>query len=266
MNIYTFLFLLLIPYLFAPCIQAGAVANYYKSGNSMTVVNKDITIEISGKDLPKLSISSNALNDTQYTLQFDSMFQVSQTSGSQRYKVGNAYSLSNYKWIIGDATVNQEIVSFSAAGSSGKSNPYISFVIHVNGTGRSFKFDVSILNFPGTMWESNAIGLTTCYSTTTTSGNGNETNVNVDVKDKKECSFGGANLSIISNANLLASTKTVNAQLQPGDKANSMCIVYNSFHGKSTGLVHDPTLAMSAASSIQIAFMAMIISFFFIFL
>jgi hypothetical protein len=125
----------------------------------------------------------------------------------------------------------------------------------------SYKFDVDISNFQYSMWQPNSVGVATCYTTKVkTNGNNNEQNVIVQATVNNQYSF-GATLSIIPTANLLNSTSTVSAQLQPGSGSNVVCIFYGTFNETSTELIHDPTVGVSGTSSIQVGFMLLAITF-----
>lgn len=265
---FLYLLLLLILALAVTFIEAGSPPKYYQERNSITVVNDDITVQVIGDGLPRLIISSNSDNGTQYDLSFNSMFQVSQMSGSQKQKVGNTYSLSSYSWVLGDPIVLGDMVTFSLAGAKDLNNPFVTFTVLVNSTGMSYKFNVDISNFQSDMWQRNAVGLATCYTAKTKlKGNNNEQNVTVQAtSNSNQYTFGGSSLSIVPYAVLINSTQTVTAQLQPGDGNNVACIVYESFIGKAIGLVHDPTAGMSDASSIQVSFMVLATSFLLYFL
>jgi hypothetical protein len=54
---------------------------------------------------------------------------------------------------------------------------------------------------------------------------------------------------------MIFNTEIIFLELQSRGEDNVVCIAYSSFNGQSTELIHDPTVGISAASSIAINFM-----------
>jgi hypothetical protein len=259
-SLFLLLFLVLAVAMVVQAHKEPKHPKHYRGAHHMTIVNEDITVRVTVDGLPRLIISSNNDNGTQYHLRFNSMYQVSNRTEPWKNKVGKDYSLSSYQWNLGDTIINGDTITFSLSGMKDSSDPFVTFIVHVNSTGMSYKFDVNISNFQNDMWVPKSIGLATCYTASVKfDGGKDEQNKTVRKTDRdNEYSF-GPTLSIIPYATLGNSTLTVPAELQPGSAENVACIVYGSFYGESTELIHDPTVGISAASTIPISFLILLL-------